>query len=298
MSLMRVPRHSICSTLHHSSASSSVEKPRKSVCRYTTFQISHPALWGCLGSVATSPTWVTSEGFGGVISEINAHGVFLGAFGQPRDILHVIELRDLGKHSLGCKWGVWEGICPFFGLVTGRREKRKKKGEGASAGSETLQWLLRRCSLARIWEFHGKSHLPQQPRPAALPAPQGITILEEFQPGESWDHSPLQPEQYSHRRDQPGPAQRGGDGNLKFHPPGVPALPAPAQLPERRKKQFFYTFFFFFLMHFKIALLLPGSCRTSVSMVSLIQVCFIYLRSGTKCIFINLILKLNHKYQT
>lgn len=95
MSLIRVPTHSIWSTLHHSSASRSAGMPRGTVSPVPADQLqaARPA----------ARTWFTSKGLGGVVIEINPDGVLLGALGQPSYVLHIVEFCHLenGQSQVG-----------------------------------------------------------------------------------------------------------------------------------------------------------------------------------------------------
>lgn len=94
MSLTRVPTHSIWSTLHHSSASRSVEMSKRLTCTPSTCLKAKSKSPPCLGQ-----TWFASEGLGGVVVEVNPYGMLLGALWQSRYVLHLVEFCNLKKNE-------------------------------------------------------------------------------------------------------------------------------------------------------------------------------------------------------
>lgn len=154
MSLIRVPTHSIWSTLHHSSASRSAEMSRRRTCKPSA----------CLKAGSRSPpclthTWFTSKGLGGVVIEINPYGVFLGALRQSSHVLHVVEFCDLKKRTTASSITLPEWVLPIHTPKV-QADSRRNTAGWKSVGSfsvflnppplPTAPALLEACDVARL----------------------------------------------------------------------------------------------------------------------------------------------------
>lgn len=132
MSLIRVPTHSTWSTLHHSSASRSAGRPR----RRTRKPSARVKARGGPSPPCLTQTWFTSKGLGGIVIEINAYGMLLGALGQSSHVLHIVELCDLKKQTMASLIVFPEWVLPIHTpKLRADMESRRDTAGGKSVDS-------------------------------------------------------------------------------------------------------------------------------------------------------------------
>lgn len=149
MSLIRVPTHSIWSTLHHSSASRSVEMSERLTCTPSACSEAKNKSPPCLGR-----TWFTGKCLGGVIIEINPYGVFLGALRQPSYVLHIVELCNLKNEQLQICHNPWMSMPSQHHHTDGRHSKWEAHHTWTPLDRKVHFWKLWIISMLSL--IHGK----------------------------------------------------------------------------------------------------------------------------------------------